>query len=135
MDIYSQLKRDEGVRHDLYKDSLGNWTFGVGFTFPIDDAEIDFILHNRVELATDDVETHITNFAPAAGPIRFDVLVNMCYNMGIKRLLGFAKFITAYKAGDWNTAAKEMLDSPWAKVQVGPRATRLAEQMRTGVWQ
>lgn len=133
MDIYSQLKRDEGVRHDLYKDSLGNWTFGVGFTFPIDDAEIDFILHNRVELATDDVETYITN-TPSFEPIRFDVLVNMCYNMGIKRLLGFTKFIAAYKAGNWAAAATEMLASTWAK-QVGPRATRLAEQMRTGVWQ
>lgn len=135
MDIYDQLRRDEGVRHDLYKDSLGNWTFGVGFTFPIDDAEIDFILHNRVELAEHDVDTHIIVLTPTVDPIRYDVLVNMCYNMGITRLLGFKKFIAAYKAGDWDTAAKEMLDSPWAKVQVGPRATRLAEQMRTGAWQ
>lgn len=134
MDIYDQLRRDEGVRHDLYKDSLGNWTFGVGFTFPLDDAEIDFILHNRVELATDDVENNICRLTPTAGPIRFGVLVNMCYNMGIKRLLGFTKFIAAYKAGNWNAAATEMLASTWAK-QVGPRATRLAEQMRTGAWQ
>jgi hypothetical protein len=57
--------------------------------------------------------------------------LNMTFNLG-DRLLGFRKALAAVQAGDWSTAAAEMLDSQWA-AQVGPRAQRLAEAMRTGV--
>ena len=41
--------------------------------------------------------------------------------------------IEALKVQDYERAAVEMLDSKWAG-QVKGRATRLAQQMRTGVW-
>jgi len=37
--------------------------------------------------------------------------------------------LAALRAGDWGTAADEMLDSKWAE-QVGPRAVRLIRMMR-----
>jgi lysozyme len=55
----------------------------------------------------------------------------MCFNLGIARLRGFKKMLAAMQAGDVETAAKEMLDSTWAK-QVGARAHRLAAQWRAG---
>lgn len=62
---------------------------------------------------------------------REDVLVNMAYQMGLHRLLGFKKALAAMLAGDFEEAAREMLDSAWAR-QTPRRARRLAEQMRTG---
>jgi len=59
------------------------------------------------------------------------VLANMCFNLGITRLLKFQKFLTAIEKQDWNTAAVEMMDSRWA-TQVGPRATRLRDRVLKG---
>ena len=54
----------------------------------------------------------------------------MCFNMGAPRLSGFKKFIAGVNAGDWNTAAVEMMDSRWAR-QVGNRAERLKNRILT----
>ncbi|SAL14719.1 lysozyme family protein [Caballeronia telluris] len=63
----------------------------------------------------------------------------MCFNTGIGRLLGFAKIIAAARARDYTRAAVEMLDSKWAREDVGigtavtpGRALRLANLMRAG---
>ena len=58
-----------------------------------------------------------------------EVIVNMCFNMGAPRLSKFKKFIGGVNAGDWNTAAVEMMDSRWAK-QVGVRADRLRDRIK-----
>jgi len=55
----------------------------------------------------------------------------MCFNLGIFRLLGFEQALTHMRAGHYDDAAREMLDSRWAK-QVGARAVRLAALMRKG---
>ena len=55
----------------------------------------------------------------------------MAFNLGINRLLKFKKFIKAMQEGEFETAAKEMMDSRWAK-QVGPRATRLRDRVLKG---
>jgi lysozyme len=41
--------------------------------------------------------------------------------------------LAAMERGDWFTAGDQMMDSRWAK-QVGMRAERLADQLRTGEW-
>jgi lysozyme len=64
---------------------------------------------------------------------RFGVLVNMTFNMGLPKLIGFEKMLLAVRAKDYEMAAVEMLASRWSE-QVGDRALRLAEQMRTGRW-
>lgn len=62
---------------------------------------------------------------------RFEVLVNMTFNMGIGGTLGFRKFLAELHDGHFEAAAKEMLDSRWAE-QVGRRADELAQIVRTG---
>ena len=56
------------------------------------------------------------------------VLANMCFNLGITRLLKFKNFLAAMENNDWDKAAVEMLDSRWA-IQVGPRAIRLKDRV------
>jgi lysozyme len=58
-------------------------------------------------------------------------VVNMCFNLGITRLLGFSKALAALKAGQYEEAARQFLDSRWA-TQVGQRAQRIAELVRKG---
>ncbi|WP_443750381.1 glycoside hydrolase family protein [Asticcacaulis solisilvae] len=63
--------------------------------------------------------------------VRRDVLVDMAFNMGIGKLLGFKETLRLVEAGRYTDAAGEMLRSAWAN-QVGARAVTLSRIMRTG---
>ena len=56
-------------------------------------------------------------------------LANMAFNLGVPRLSQFKNMLSALEKGDYNVAAKEALDSNWAK-QVGDRANRIAKVFR-----
>lgn len=70
---------------------------------------------------------------------RAEVLLNMAFNMGVPTLLTFKNTLAMLDAairGDGTFAAvgKGMLNSKWAR-QVKGRATELAKQMETGMYQ
>jgi len=56
-------------------------------------------------------------------------LLDMAYNMGVSRLLTFKRMFAALDAGDWETAADELLDSRYAK-QVSERAASNADLLQ-----
>lgn len=58
-------------------------------------------------------------------------LINMCFNLGLPRLLGFKRMIAALEAKNYTLAAKEALNSKWA-TQVGDRAKDVAVMLREG---
>lgn len=136
MDIVEQLKRDEGVRQKMYRDSLGIETIGVGHNLrdvPISMAAVERILAD--DLA--DIERELRRAFPWVAELsapRYGVLLNMAFNLGIPRLRGFVNTLGAIKNGAYDAAARGMLASKWA-TQVGARADRLAEQMRSDTWQ
>jgi lysozyme len=131
-----QLKRDEGFKPKPYKDSEGVLTIGYGFNLESDgltEQESSLVLHVRawnryVELLTAIPWVHKLDDA------RQGVLLNMAYNLGVSGLRGFHRTLELAEQGAYTLAADEMLNSKWA-TQVGPRAHRLAQQMRSGVWQ
>lgn len=136
MTLRDQLLRDEGVRLKVYKDSVGVLTIGVGRN--LEDKGLSLA---EAELMLDNDITEFTAAVLAALPwtarldeVRRAALINLAFNLGVRGLLGFQKALVAIEAGDWFTAAAHMMDSRWAK-QVGIRAERLAEQMRSGEWQ
>jgi lysozyme len=138
MDIFDQLRRDEKEVLHAYQDSLGYWTIGVGRLIDkrkgggISPAESDFLLHNDVDAVTTSLKEYLPWFA-ALDTVRQAVLVNMGFNLGIVGLLTFHNSLSLMEKGDWNGAAAEILKSRWA-AEVGERADRLAEQLRSGQW-
>ena len=131
--LKAELTRDEGYRKLPYKDTVGKLTIGVGRN--LDDVglsapEIDILLTNDIKRVVGELSAAFEWFG-GLSDARQRVLANMCFNLGIARLRGFKKMLAAMQAGDVETAAKEMLDSTWAK-QVGARATRLADMWRVG---
>jgi lysozyme len=64
--------------------------------------------------------------------VRQRVLANMAFNLGVAGLIQFHQTLTFTQNGNYAAAADEMLKSQWAK-QVGERAIRLSNRMRTGV--
>jgi lysozyme len=134
-DIYSQLRRDEGVRIHPYDDTNGKLTIGVGRNLNakgLTGEEIDHLLSNDIREIVIEAQGKLPWFT-ALDDARQGVILNMAFNMGFAGLETFPKFLQAVAQGDWSTAADEMKNSAWAR-EVGDRAVRLEEQMRTGVW-
>ena len=131
--LAAQLRLHEGVEHKPYKCTAGYLTIGVGRNIEergLSDDEIDYLLNNDVNIATDELVATFDWYADL-DPIRQRVVVDMVFNLGMPRFKQFQNMIAAIEAGDWMEASDEMMDSRWAQ-QVGLRASRLAEMMETG---
>lgn len=132
----AMLKVDEGIRARVYLDSLGIETIGVGRNLRdvgLSQDEIDYLLANDIERCVREIRQHRTTRAAwdASDTNRRLVLANMCFNLGISRLLKFRKTLEAWSRKDWARVSVEMLDSKWAD-QVGNRARRLSGMVRRG---
>ena len=130
--IEEQLILHEGLRLKPYRCTAGKLTIGVGRNLDdkgISKEEALFLLRNDIATVTTQLQKY--DWYINADPIRQKVLVDMAYNLGVGGLLKFRKMIAALERGDYEGAADQMLDSRWAE-QVGYRAVRLAEMMRSG---
>lgn len=131
--LFSQLRLHEGVEHKPYKCTAGYLTIGVGRNIEergLSDDEIDYILNNDVNIATDELVDTFDWYSDL-DDVRQRVVVDMVFNLGMPRFKQFKNMIAAIEAGDWMEASNQMMDSRWAQ-QVGLRASRLAEMMETG---
>ena len=133
-----QLVHQEGLETEAYQDSEGNWTIGVGHT-PAYAGEIWTEQQCFSQLFADIQQIGIKPvnrafpWAKDAGEIRWWVLVNMSFNMGIMGLQGFTETLQAFQRGDWVTVVKGMQESLWWH-QVGRRSQELAYQVYFNEW-
>ena len=131
--LIEELKRDEGVRFKPYHCSADKLTIGVGRNLDdvgITEVESDFVLANDIDNCVEEL-TRTFNWFDELSNVRQRVMINMCFNLGLSRLLNFKNFLGAVESKDYVKAGVEMLDSKWA-TQVGPRATRLKNMMIEG---
>lgn len=146
--LKQELSRDEGYKTHVYRDTVGNYTIGIGHNLgsqprmlDLTDSEISALFDHDVEEALGVVRGLVPAFL-YMDDVRARALVNMAFNLG-NRLAGFEKFLLAVNAAiaapmgwpvaeQWKAAAAEMLDSAWAR-QVGDRATRLAKMIELGI--
>lgn len=144
--LMQEIKRHEGEVLEVYEDSLGYLTFGVGHLIKDGDAEHGQpvgtpVSQERVDEVYDyDFDKHLDEtihlFESKGGEDFYalpeniqHVLVNMTFNLGGTR---FGKFNNMWKGVvecDWEKVAVEMEDSRWFK-QVGRRSVELQEMVR-----
>jgi lysozyme len=151
--LIDQLILHEGMVLKVYQDHLGIDTIGVGRNLEdrgITDGELAFMSMLRTEIYEqgiteanarfllandiDIVEEELRNAHPCIDrldDVRIRVVLDMAFNMGVPRLCKFKNMWAGIHDGDYVRASAEMLDSRWA-TQVGQRATRLSEAMKTG---
>jgi lysozyme len=142
--LEAELRRDEGVRVRPYLDTSKppKWTVGVGhnlsasplpagWTYPLSAAQVTQLLSTDIADTLHQLDAHLPWWRKL-DEVRQRVLVNMCFNLGIDKLLGFKNALAAMANGVYTTAAAEMQDSLWFG-QVGQRAVRLCQAMKTGV--
>lgn len=130
-----QLKKTiqsaEGLSLKPYLDTTGNLTIGFGRNLTgrgITQKEASYLFENDLQeaiLATLRIFPQLQSFSES----RQCALIEMCFNLGEAGLARFVNMKAAIQRGDWNVAAKEALDSRWAK-QVGQRAERIARMIR-----
>ena len=139
--LREQLKIDEGVKYEVYKDHLGYPTFGIGHLVvegdeehgkpvgtPVSEDRVNAVFESDVQKFVSESKKVFPNLDDLPEEAQ-QVIVNMCFNMGAPRLSKFKKFIAAVNDGNWSTAAVEMMDSMWA-TQVGKRAERLRDRVQ-----
>jgi len=132
--IKAQLVRHEGLRLKPYRCTAGKLTIGIGRNLEdrgISQKEAYAMLEQDIQDCEHWLIDEIPEVYNKLDEVRQSVLLNMCFNLGIKGLLEFKNTLAFIDAGDWERAANGMLTSKWAK-QVGRRAIELSELMRKG---
>ena len=152
--LVEKLIQHEGLKLNVYKDTLGIDTIGIGrnledrgiskeeldamdipnietvYQYGITEVDAVYLAENDVQI----VEEELLRAHPCVDrldAVRQLVLVDMAFNMGVPRLCKFKKMWAAIHEDDFSTAAKEMLDSRWA-TQVKSRSDKLANMMHNG---
>ena len=129
--LRNTLIRHEGLKLLPYKCTAGKLTLGVGRN--IEDRGISKetamqMLDEDIEICLNELMERLNYFETLPTEVQ-ETLVNLCFNMGISRLMKFQLMLGAIQAGQYELAAKELLDSRYAR-QVGKRAEELADILR-----
>ena len=131
MKLIDSIKQHEGYVGIVYKDSLGIDTIGYGFA--IKDLELDEdiceeILKRKLDQLESSIKLKFGWFPFMPDEIK-DVVMEMCYQLGVTGFSKFVKTITYLKDKDFKNASIEMLDSKWAK-QTPNRAKELSNRVK-----
>ena len=133
--LIEQLKRDEGWRHTAYRDSLGYLTIGCGHNLDakgLTDRAIEVILQDDIT----DAKSGLLGKWPWMRDLssaRLGAFINLAFNMGVGGLATFKHTLKAAEEGRWEDVAEGVLNSKYA-TQVGPRAHRVAQQLKEDKW-
>mgnify|MGYP003660750133 FL=1 len=136
--LREMLRRHEGVRNFVYLCSEGYETIGVGRNIAdsglgLSEDEVDYLLDNDIKRVKTELSDEYFWFG-ALNEARQEAMIDLSFNLGQTRLRGFKKALDAMSTEDFDRAADEFMDSKWAS-QVGNRAVRVTEMIRTGVYQ
>lgn len=129
------LRSHEGERLKPYTDTTGHLTIGVGRNLTdvgITAAESEMLLRTDVA-RTREAVCRAWPWVEQLDPVRQAVVLDMAFNLGVSGLKQFKRTLGLLRNGRWEAAADAMLDSLWAQ-QVGGRAQRLAQMVRTMNW-
>ena len=134
----AEIKRHEGEVLEIYMDSLGYKTLGVGHLCQPEDPEYSWevgtaVSQEIVDMYYDsDFNKHLKEAIHVVGEKDFEnlpeaiqrVIVNMCFNLGGTRLSKFKNMLAACRSHNWQEMARQMQDSRWY-YQVGRRSQEL----------
>jgi lysozyme len=138
--VTARLIADEDEVLHAYQDHLGFWTIGVGILIDerkgggITREESRYLLRNRIRRKADECEQRF-EWWHAIDDVRRGVIVCMAFQLGTNGVANFKRMCAALRIRDYITASIEMLDSDWYRKQTPARAQRMAQIMRSGVWE
>ena len=138
-ELKEHIKYEEGIKYEIYNDSLGYKTFGVGHLVSASDPEnnmevgtevskerVDECFDADLQIAINDAETFCEDMQ-VDDNVK-ECVTHMVFQLGLPRLNKFKNFKQALLDGDIKTAQDEMKDSLWYR-QTTNRAERLIEKL------
>lgn len=134
MSLIDRLIDHEGLKLKPYTCSAGKLTIGVGRNIEdrgISEEEAMMMLQNDIIACRKECYSNFIWYGEM-DELRQEVILEMCFNLGITRLKSFKKMLKACELKNYTLASQEMLTSLWAR-QVGNRAKTLAKIMEKGV--
>jgi len=146
---YDMIAHNEGYKPQMYRDSEGHRTIGIGFNLEdqanqkflkkagidinelfrgreLNDKEIKTLYNHSLSQAYTDARKFDPKFDKRPEGVKM-ALTDMSFNLGLTKLNKFEKMQDALRQDDYRTAAVEAQDSDWFK-QVktrGPRTVAL----------
>ena len=137
--LIQQITDHEGNIPYAYQDSKGYWTIGIGHMVDkrlggqLSEDECQYILAN--DLVT--VRKQLSPYAwfTIQDEVRSGVIIELCFNIGIGKLLDFQNMIYALRTLDYKNAAAELINSSWAKEVGLKRSADMHHRMLYGVYQ
>ena len=134
--LMKSVKAHEGFRNSVYKDTLGKRTVGYGhlcvedhwednreYTVPELERVLEADLNNAIRGAEE-----LCSDCPVLDDQAKEIITEMVFQLGKTGVSKFRNMWKALKVPDYPTAAKEMLDSRWAK-QTPNRAKEMSDHM------
>ena len=114
--------KHENLELSPYTDSVGKLTIGVGRN--LDDVGISkdeayVMLSNDINMSKKELNEIFEDLDNYPYSVKL-ALIDMIFNLGKPRFLGFKKMIVAIKDRNFKEAARQAKDSKWCK-QVGSR--------------
>ena len=142
--IENIIEREEGFRPNPYLCSEGYITIGYGTKIhklqgmKPEDFSIRVTKESGFALLQDELiriisgigASRVVGIYNSLSEERKTIIISMTYQMGLVGILNFQKMWIALSEGNFEEAAKEMLDSRWAKQTQG-RAERHAQVMKS----
>ena len=143
---------EEGRSNEEYKDHLGYSTIGIGHltdkrkggSLPnwaqkeldaygrLSDASVDKLFEEDLAFYDSELRRRIP-WVNDLDEVRYAVLLDMAFQMGVDGLLGFKNTLAMIRNGDYSKASEGMKNSLWYS-QTPNRADRRRAQMLTGKW-
>ena len=150
-EMITRLKLHEGCSLTPYKCPAGKLTIGIGHNVednPLTAEELrvvgdwkhgitreaaHYLCRNDIERCIADLKKNLKWFEGLDKERKY-ALIDLCFNLGINKLLTFKKTLASIACGNYRTAAEQLLQSKYAS-QVGKRAKRIAILIETGRWE
>ena len=131
MSLLDRIKHHEGFRSKVYKCTEGYDTIGYGFA--IKDLELDkdiseMILMQKLDNLMTRIGKTFVWWRSADSTVK-DVVVEMCYQLGVSGFSKFKKTIDHLENKRYGKASAEILDSKWAR-QTPNRALELSNLIK-----
>ena len=149
---FDMFSLNEGNKPQVYEDTTGNRTIGIGFNLEdagnrkflkeqnininelfdgrkLSDTETKILYNHSLRQAFSDAQKFDPNLARRPEAVKM-AIVDMAFNLGLTKLNKFVDMKAALMNNDYNAAADEMVDSNWYK-QVKSRGPRMVKIMRS----
>lgn len=127
--LRKELILDEDKRLFPYSDTKGKLTIGIGHNLTdkgLSEEIVDLIFIKDVQECIEGLDGNLPWWRNLS-EVRQRVLLNMCFNLGITKLLKFKNTLKAMQEGKIESAVSGMRNSKWYRIDVPNRARKLVK--------